>query len=58
MTTLTYSQRDVDLVSSWLRARDAEKSNVRAYNGDNPCIPAAALLEVCRRIFSKPTTNP
>ncbi len=57
MTTLTYSQRDVDLVSSWLRARDAEKSNVRAYNGDNPCIPAAALLEVCRRISNK-QTNP
>jgi hypothetical protein len=49
---------DIDLVTQWLAARDNEKSNVRAYHGDSPCIPAEALLEVCRRIFSKPTTNP
>ena len=53
MTTLTYSKTDVDLVRAWLAARDAEKQNVRAYHGDKPCIPAAALLEVCRRIWRK-----
>jgi hypothetical protein len=57
MTTLTYSKHDIDLVTQWLAARDNEKHNVRAYHGDRPCIPAAALLEVCRRIFTK-QTNP
>jgi hypothetical protein len=55
MTTHTYSQRDVDLVHAWLASRDNEKQGVRAYHGDSPCIPAAALLEVCRRIFNQPT---
>jgi hypothetical protein len=57
MTALTCSQRDVDLVYAWLASRDNEKANVRAYHGDSPCIPAAAFLEVCRRIFSQPTTK-
>jgi hypothetical protein len=48
---------DIDLVTQWLAARDNEKSNVRAYHGESPCIPAAALLEVCRRISNK-QTNP
>jgi hypothetical protein len=53
--TLTYSRNDVDLINRWLAARDAEKKSVRAYYGDRPCLPAEALLAVCRRIFSKPT---
>jgi hypothetical protein len=59
MTTLTYSREDIDLVNRWLAARENEKRNVRVYQGDRPCLPAAALLEVCRRIFNQPTkTNP
>ena len=53
MTTLTYSQRDVDLVSSWLRARDAEKQNAKIYHGDRPCLPAAAMMAVAERIWRK-----
>jgi hypothetical protein len=49
---------DIDLVTQWLAARDNEKTGAKVYHGDRPCLPAAALLEVCRRIFSKPTTNP
>ena len=30
----------------------------RNYHGNRPCLPAEALLAVCRRIFSKPTTQP
>jgi hypothetical protein len=48
---------DIDLVTQWLAARDNEKAGVRAYHGESPCIPAAALLEVCRRISNK-QTNP
>jgi len=58
MTTLTYSQRDVDLVNAWLAARDAEKQNAKVYYGERPCLPADALIAVCKRIFRKPTTNP
>jgi len=53
MTTLTYSKTDVDLVNAWLRGRDAEKQNAKIYHGDRPCLPAAALLKVCQRIFTK-----
>ena len=53
MTTLTCSQRDVDLVSSWLRARDAEKQNAKIYHGDRPCLPAAAMMTVAERIWRK-----
>jgi hypothetical protein len=57
MTTLAYSRNDVDLINRWLAARDAEKKNVRAYYGDRPCLPAAAMLAVCQRISNK-QTNP
>ena len=57
MTTLTYSKQDIDLVTQWLAARDNEKTNAKVYHGDRPCLPTAALLEVCRRIFTK-QTNP
>ena len=55
MTTLTYSREDIDLVNRWLTARENEKRNVRVYQGDRPCLPAEALLAVCRRIFNQPT---
>ena len=58
MTTLTYSKQVIDLVAAWLAARDNEKTNAKVYHGERPCLPTAALLEVCRRIFSKPTTKP
>jgi hypothetical protein len=48
---------DIDLVTQWLAARDNEKTGAKTYHGDNPCIAAAALLEVCRRISNK-QTNP
>ena len=48
---------DIDLVTQWLAARDNEKVGAKTYHGDSPCIPAAALLEVCRRISNK-QTNP
>jgi len=48
---------DIDLVTQWLAARDNERSGAKTYHGDSPCIPAAALLEVCRRISNK-QTNP
>ena len=57
MTTLTYSHDDIDLVNRWLTARENEKRNVRNYHGDRPCLPAAAMLAVCRRISTK-QTNP
>lgn len=57
MTTLTYSREDIDLVNRWLDARENEKRNVRNYHGDRPCLPAAAMLAVCRRISTK-QTNP
>jgi len=53
MTTLTYSKTDVDLVNSWLRARDAEKQNAKVYHGERPCLPAAAMLAVAERIWRK-----
>jgi hypothetical protein len=53
MTTLTYSQRDVDLVGAWLRARDAEKQNAKIYHGDRPCLPAAAMMAIAKRIWRK-----
>ena len=56
MTVLTYSHDDIDLVTRWLDARDNEKRNVRVYQGDRPCLPAAVMLAVCQRIYTK--TNP
>lgn len=53
MSTLTYSRSDIDLVDRWLAARDEEKRNARTYLGDRPCLPTAALLEVCRRLSTK-----
>ena len=57
MTTLTYSKQDIDLVTRWLDARENEKHAARNYHGDRPCLPAAAMLAVCRRISTK-QTNP
>ncbi len=48
---------DIDLVAQWLAARDNERTSAKVYHGDRPCLPAAALLEVCRRISNK-QTNP
>jgi hypothetical protein len=53
MTTLTYSQRDIDLVNAWLRARDSEKSGAKVYHGDRPCLPARVMLAVAERIWRK-----
>jgi hypothetical protein len=53
MTTLTHSQRDADLVSAWLAARDNEKNGAKVYYGERPCLPAAAMLAVAERIWRK-----
>ena len=53
MTTLTYSQRDIDLVNAWLRARDSEKSGAKVYHGDRPCLPARVMLAVAEAIWRK-----
>lgn len=53
MTTLTYSQRDIDLVNAWLSARDAEKQNAKVYHGDRPCLPAAVMLAVAKAIWRR-----
>jgi len=53
MTTLAYSQRDVDLVSAWLRARDAEKTGAKVYHGERPCLPAKVMLALAERIWRK-----
>jgi hypothetical protein len=53
MTTLTYSQRDIDLVNSWLRARDSEKSGAKVYHGERPCLPAGVMLAVANAIWRK-----
>jgi hypothetical protein len=53
MTTLTYSQRDVDLVNARLRARDAERQNAKVYHGERPCLPAAAMMAMAERIWRK-----
>jgi hypothetical protein len=53
MTTLTYSQRDIDLVNAWLRARDNEKSNAKTYHGERPCLPAGVMLAVANAVWRK-----
>jgi hypothetical protein len=53
MTTLTYSQRDVDLVSAGLRARDNEKTGAKVYHGERPCLPAQVMLALAKRIWRK-----
>jgi hypothetical protein len=53
MTALAYSQRDADLVSAWLAARDNEKNGAKVYHGERPCLPAAAMLAVAERIWKK-----
>ena len=53
MTTLTYSQRDADLVSAWLAARDNEKTGAKVYHGDRPCLPAKVALALAERIWRK-----
>jgi hypothetical protein len=53
MTTLTYSQRDIDLVNAWLRARDNEKSNAKTYHGERPCLPAGVMLAVAEAIWRR-----
>jgi hypothetical protein len=53
MTTLTYSQRDIDLVNAWLSARDAEKTNAKVYHGERPCLPAQVMLAVAEAIWRK-----
>jgi hypothetical protein len=53
MTTLTYSKTDVDTVSAWLAARDAEKQNAKTYYGERPCLPAQVALALTERIWRK-----
>ncbi len=53
MTTLTYSKSDVDMVSAWLAARDAEKQNAKVYHGERPCLPARVMLAVAEGIWRK-----
>jgi hypothetical protein len=55
MTPLPYSptDREVDLVDEWLRARAAEKPKARTYYGGRPCLPTDAIMQVCRNIFTK-----
>jgi hypothetical protein len=53
MTTLTYSQRDIDLVNAWLRARDNEKTSAKTYHGERPCLPARVMLAVAEGIWRK-----
>jgi hypothetical protein len=53
MTVLTYSKQDVDLVSRWFAARDAEKKNARTDHGASPNVPASLMLEIARRIWRK-----
>jgi hypothetical protein len=53
MTALACSQRDIDLVTQWLAARDNEKTGAKVYHGERPCLPAAAMLAVAERIWRK-----
>jgi len=43
------------VVTPWRPERDNEKISAKVYHGDRPCIPADALLAVCRRIFNQTT---
>jgi len=49
----TYSKSDIDMVSAWLAARDAERQNAKTYYGERPCLPAKAMLAVAERIWRK-----
>ena len=51
--TLTYSKHDVDLVTRWFAARDAEKKNVRTDYGTAPNVPATTMLKIAERIWRK-----
>jgi hypothetical protein len=53
MTALAYSQRDADLVSAWLAARDNEKVGAKVYHGERPCLPAKVALALTERIWRK-----
>jgi len=53
MTTLTYSQRDIDLVNAWMRARDSERSGAKVYHGERPCLPAQVMLAVANAIWRR-----
>jgi hypothetical protein len=49
--TITWQQ--LDIVAERLMGSDVTGKN---YYGDRPCLPTAALIAVCNRIFNK--TNP
>ena len=44
---------DIDLVTQWLAARDAEKQNAKVYHGDRPCLPAKVMLAVAERFWKR-----
>ena len=51
MTAPTITWQQIDIIAERLMG-----SNARNYYGDRPCLPTAALIAVCNRIFNK--TNP
>jgi hypothetical protein len=53
MTALACSQRDIDLVTQWLAARDNEKTGAKVYHGERPCLPAKIALALTERIWRR-----
>lgn len=54
---MTATLRATDNISFWRMVRDQLRAGSRDNYGITPCIPNAALLEICRRLSTK-KTNP
>ena len=55
--TNSMTLRHTDNTNFWRMVRDQLRACSRDNYGTSPCIPAAAMLEVCQRISNK-QTNP
>lgn len=48
--------RTTDNIAFWRLVQQQLRAGTKDYLGDRPCLPTAALIAVCNRIFNK--TNP
>ena len=50
------NHRTIDNTNFWRLVQQYLRAGTKDYLGDRPCLPTAALIAVCNRIFNK--TNP
>jgi hypothetical protein len=55
MTTPTITWQSIDIIAERLMGSDVTGTN---YYGDRPCLPADALIAVCRKLSAQTKPQP